>query len=81
MRALGWVALVLSGCSVVEYRENGAAFRRVSFGTQTQVSAFRVGREAGQITFELEGYQSDQVQAIGAVSEGVAKGLASGAKP
>lgn len=74
--------LCLSGCSIVEYREQGAEFRRVSFGTQTQVSKFVVGRDqGGNITFDLIGYQSDQVQALGAISEGVAKGLSSGVKP
>jgi len=74
--------LILIGCSEVVYKENGAEFKRVSFGTQTQVSEFTVGRDpGGKITFEMKGYQSDQVQAIGAVAEGVAKGLAQGIKP
>jgi hypothetical protein len=79
---LGFAAFLLLGCSTIRYKENGAEFERMSFGTQTQISRFSVSRDAGgRITFNIEGLQSDQVEAIKAAAEGAAKGLAEGARP
>jgi hypothetical protein len=79
---IGFAVFMLAGCSTIRYREDGVEFERVSFGTQTQISEFTVNRDpSGRITFGMKGYQSDQVQAIGAVAEGIAKGLSEGVKP
>jgi hypothetical protein len=76
------LAGLLSGCSTIRYREDGAEFERIAFGTQTQISRFSVSRDqSGRITFNIEGLKSDQVEAIKAAAEGAAKGLAEGARP
>lgn len=47
----------------------------VSFGNRRTIKLLRIGDAT------MEGYESDQVEGLKAVAEGVAKGLAQGAKP
>lgn len=76
------VSFLVAGCTTIHYKESGAEFSKTTFGTQLEVAKFTVDRDpAGRITFNLEGYKSDQVQAIEATAKGVAEGLAQGAKP
>ena len=60
----------------MEYAENGARFSRTSIGTLTQVGKLVVDRDKdGRAIVTIEMLQSDQVQALEKVAEGVAKGL------
>jgi hypothetical protein len=68
----------------------GCTHRRIEYGGATYTSTRLLNRETiGGVTvastngviFKMDAYTSDQVQAIGAIAEGVAKGLASSVKP
>lgn len=77
-----FVVFLVAGCTTIHYKEDGAEFSKSTFGTQMEIAKFTVDRDpAGRITFNIEGYKSDQVQAIEATAKGVAEGLAKGATP
>ncbi len=81
-RFLPALMMLATGCSHIQYRENGVEFDKFTFGTITQLAEFSVDRSpTGLIIFKLSGAKSDQVQALEKVAEGVAKGLAQGVKP
>jgi hypothetical protein len=68
--------LCLLACTTITYKDGSAVFTRTSFGTQLQIMELAASTdEHGRRTVRLEGYTSDQVQALKAVAEGVAKGL------
>jgi len=73
---------LMAGCTTIHYKDGTAEFTRTSFGTQLQVSELKASTdEKGNRSIMLQGYMSDQVQALEKVAEGVAKGLVAGAKP
>jgi hypothetical protein len=79
MASIVWL---LPACSTVQYKDGSAEFSRTSFGTQLQITELTATTdENNNRTISLRGYVSDQVQALEKVAEGVAKGLAAGAKP
>ncbi len=75
------MGLLLCGCVRIGYTApDGAQFHytRPAFG---KVVIGKLDVTRGSNTVHLEGYQSDQVEAMKAVAEGVATGLAKAAKP
>lgn len=79
---LSLVLTSLHGCTTIRYQDGPVTFTRTSFGTQLQVNELRASiNQSGQRKIEMVGYTSDQVESLKAVAEGVAKGLAEGAKP
>jgi hypothetical protein len=82
MRKLWLLAcLALPACSTVSAKKGDWEFSRMSFGTQFTIGSFRIVESGGSITVELDGLQSDQVQAIKAAAEGAAKGAAKAVMP
>jgi len=76
MKAVALMSILLSACSTLTYRDGSAEFSRTSFGTQLQITELSASTdEKGNRTIRLEGYVSDQVQALEKVAEGVAKGM------
>ena len=69
-----------AGCTTRQITlPNGASYSTTRFGNKESIG--RVSVEADGLKVVVENYASDQVQAIGAVAEGVAKGLAASVKP
>lgn len=69
-----------AGCSSLDYdavgKDGVQHHLHVSgFGNKRAIRSLRIGDAV------MEGYMGDQVEALKAVAEGVAKGLAQGAKP
>lgn len=78
------ILLVLSLCSCTEivYKDGTASFTRTSFGTNLQIMTLTATTDDhGNRTIQLEGYTSDQTEALKAVAEGAAKGAVKGIKP
>lgn len=72
----------LTGCTVIEYRDGESSFKRTSFGTQLQITELNATTDKkGNRKITLQGYTSDQVEALKAVAEGVAEGAMKGMKP
>ena len=70
------VLVLLSACTTLTYRDGTSEFSRVSFGTNLQIAELRASTAPnGDRTIMLYGYKSDQIEALKAVAEGVAKGL------
>lgn len=75
---------LLSGCNHLSYEiPNGPKLSRTALGTKNAVSelTLEIDPVTGVRRITLKGYVNDQVQGIGAVAEGVAKGLAAGVTP
>ena len=80
MRACNAIAasavLAATACTTLTYRDGTSEFSRVSFGTNLQITELRASTAPnGDRTIMLYGYKSDQVEALKAVAEGVAKGM------
>lgn len=76
------VPLILAGCTQIVYEDGTAKFIRTSFGTQLQLTELTASTDAsGNRTIRLQGYVSDQVQAMEKIAEGAARGAASAVKP
>ena len=74
--------VLLSACTTITYQDGGSKFTRTSFGTQLQITELKATiSPKGERTIRLKGYNSDQAEALGAVAEGITKGLAQGATP
>lgn len=69
-----------AGCTSREIYYGGAYYKSVRLGNKETIGGVSITTPEG-VTFKMDTYSSDQVQAIGAVAEGVAKGLAASAKP
>lgn len=72
------LVLVVTGChSITLVTKDGAKATVKSFGQKTQI---------GELTYDpakgvrLKGYNNNQVDALGVIAEGVAKGTAEGLK-
>lgn len=76
------VCLFLPACTTISYQDGTSTFTRTSFGTSLQITKL-VARidSSGTRSISLHGYTSDQAEAMGAVAEGVAKGLTHAVKP
>jgi hypothetical protein len=76
------VAVLLCGCTVLSYTSpTGERFTRGSFGANTSIQS--VALEAGTNgarRIELRGYQTDQTQALGAITEAAIKAAVQSAK-
>jgi uncharacterized protein YdeI (BOF family) len=71
----------LSACTTIKYSDGSSEFRRTSFGTNLQITELKASTAPnGDRTITLQGYTSDQVEALRAVAEGVAKGFSMGVK-
>jgi hypothetical protein len=80
MSAIGAV-LPLSACTTIRYQDGSSEFSRTSFGTNLQITELKASTAPnGDRTITLQGYTSDQVEALRAVAEGVAKGFSMGVK-
>jgi hypothetical protein len=76
-----FVIAALSGCTTVRYQDGTSVFSRTSFGTNLQITELRASTSPnGDRTITLQGYTSDQVEALRAVAEGVAKGFSAAVK-
>jgi hypothetical protein len=76
-----WSVLMLSACTTIRYHDGTSEFSRTSFGTNLQITELRASTAPnGDRTITLQGYTSDQVEALRAVAEGVAKGFSMGVK-
>lgn len=69
-----------TGCSSVTYKSGDTTVSRWSFGTMTEIGLVDIKNRDGTGA-RVEAAKTDQVEALKAVAEGVAKGLAAGAKP
>jgi hypothetical protein len=82
LSALAAAALLLSGCQVLTYRSaTGETFTRSSLGANISVSSLTV--EAGTNGLrrvEMQGYQNDSSQALGAVTEAAVRAALQSAK-
>jgi len=78
MRAIVFLmAAAISACTTLTYRDGTSEFSRTSFGTNLQITELHASTAPnGDRTISLQGYTSDQVEALRAVAEGVAKGMA-----
>lgn len=71
--ALFMLAIVCVGCSVTKYGK----FFNASLGNNRSIAkASLTPSTNGVPTFYIEGYQSDQAQAAGAMAEGLSRGFA-----
>jgi hypothetical protein len=74
-------ALSLAACTTIRYQDGTSKFTRTSFGTNLQITELRASTAPnGARTITLQGYTSDQVEALRAVAEGVAKGFSAAVK-
>lgn len=87
--SLGYLTLVViasiasacfSGCTTRTISYNGATYKSVRFANKETIGGVTITTPDGT-TFKMDTYTSDQVQAVGAIAEGVAKGLAASVKP
>jgi hypothetical protein len=67
--SLSALLLVLPGCHSIKY----GSVKITSFGQRTTINEAVVDPKTGVL--KLKGYNNNQVDAIGAVAEGVARGL------
>jgi hypothetical protein len=73
--------LSLSACTTIRYQDGTSEFSRTSFGTNLQITELRASTAPnGDRMITLQGYTSDQVEALRAVAEGVAKGFSAAVK-
>jgi hypothetical protein len=74
--------ILLAGCTTITYTDAGAKFTRTSFGTQLQLTELEASVDKhGKRIIRVQGYVSDQVQAMEKIAEGAARGAASALKP
>lgn len=80
---LAAAALLASGCNHISYKRGDVSFSRTAFGSKTTIGDLSVDVDPanGVLHLGLKGYESDQVQAIGAVAKGVAEGLGKAVAP
>jgi len=76
------LTLALCGCQVVTYRgPAGETFTRSSLGANTSISSLTVETDTnGLRRVELRGYQNDNAQAVGTVTEAAVKAAIQSAK-
>ena len=74
--------LVACGCQVLTYRgPGGETFTRSSLGANTTISSLTVETDTnGLRRVELRGYQNDNTQALGTVTEAAVKAAIQSAK-
>lgn len=76
MKSLIILSILLAACTTLRFKDGDSEFFRTSVGTQLQITKLSVTTDAkNNRTIEMHGYTSDQVEALKAVAEGVAKGL------
>jgi hypothetical protein len=74
-------AALCPACTTIKYKDGTSEFTRTSFGTNLQIMELKASTAPnGDRTITLQGYTSDQVEALRAVAEGVAKGFSMGVK-
>ncbi len=75
--------LATAGCTFVTYTSpSGERFARSSFGANTAISSLCVDADTNGVRrLELQGYQSESSQALGAVTEAAVKAAIQGANP
>ena len=73
-------ACLLVGCTTRSITYNGATYKSVRFANKETIGGVVITTPDGT-TFKMDTYSSDQVQAVGAIAEGVAKGSAASMKP
>lgn len=80
--ALVYLFWGLTACTTITYQDGASKFTRTSFGTQLQMTELRASVDGkGNRKIILQGYVSDQVQAMEKIAEGAARGAASAIKP
>jgi hypothetical protein len=73
--------LLLAGCTSPEIIYKDFHYKRPRFGTRENVKLVEVVISTnGEVRFRLEGYASDQVEALGTIAREAAKGAVEGAK-
>lgn len=76
------LALSTTACTTITYQDGQSKFTRTSIGTQLQMTELRASVDGkGNRKIILQGYVSDQVQAMEKIAEGAARGAASALKP
>jgi len=72
---------LLAGCTTTTMTQGDFRFNRLAIGNKTAIGKLTAEKDtAGVLKVSLESYSNDQVEAIKAIAEGVAKGLAEAAK-
>jgi hypothetical protein len=76
------VAALLCGCSMVTYRSpSGERFLRGSLGANTSLTSLAVESDTNGVRrVQMQGYQNDASQALGAVTEAAVKAAVQAAK-
>jgi hypothetical protein len=73
---------LLPACTTITYKDGPVEFTRTSFGTQLQMSELSASIDKnGKRSIRLNGYVSDQVQAMERIAEGAARGAATAITP
>lgn len=74
------LSIVLSGCNSMTYESGSTKFSRSAVGTRNSITELlvEVDPATGVRKIHMKGYRNDQVEALGVVAEGVAKGVAQG---
>ena len=82
MTLLAVLTAAAAGCTVLTYTgPSGERFSRGSFGSTTAISSLTVETGTnGLRKIEMQGYQSDSNQALGAVTEAVVRAALKGAQ-
>lgn len=77
------VAGLSIGCQSLSYKSpSGETFNRMALGNRLAISELVVEAGAdGSRKVRMKGYNSDISEQMGAIAEGVARGVAAGAKP
>lgn len=78
----GLLALAATGCTLLTYTSpNGERFTRGSLGSTTAISALAVETGTNGVRrIEMQGYQNDSNQALGAVTEAAVRAALQGGK-
>lgn len=78
--AITVAACLWAGCTHRKIEYGGVSYTSTRLLNQETIGGLTVTSTNG-VVFKMDAYTSDQVQAVGAIAEGVAKGLAASVKP
>lgn len=83
MKSIALICLLLTGCTHTSYiGVNGERFSRWQLGSLTAVGRLKITPQTNAPPIvELEGYNNDSLQAIGAVTEAAVRGAVKSVAP